>query len=44
MLMSSGLGIRAYLLGMPIKVDIAWRNEIERWSEPYYLFSIGLDF
>lgn len=44
MLMSSGFGIRAYMLGIPWKVDIAWRNEIERWSEPYYLFSIGLDF
>ncbi|MBX3043291.1 MAG: PD40 domain-containing protein [Candidatus Kapabacteria bacterium] len=44
MLMSSGLGIRAYMLGIPWKVDIAWRNEIDRWSEPYYLFSIGFDF
>ncbi len=44
LLMSSGLGIRAYLLGIPWKVDIAWRNEIDQWSEPYYMFSMGLDF
>ena len=43
-LISTGLGIRAYLLGMPLKIDIAWRDEIDRWSSPYYLFSIGFDF
>ncbi|GAB1370072.1 basic secretory protein-like protein [Candidatus Kapaibacterium sp.] len=44
LLMSTGLGIRSYFFGIPWKIDIAWRDEIERWSEPYYLFSIGLDF
>lgn len=44
LLMSSGFGIRAFLLGIPWKLDIAWRNEIDRWSEPYYVFSLGLDF
>ncbi len=43
-LMSSGLGIRSYFLGIPWKIDIAWRNEIYSWSSPYYLFSIGYDF
>ncbi len=44
LLMSSGFGIRSYFLGFPVKIDIAWRNEIQRWSEPFYLFSLGLDF
>jgi hypothetical protein len=44
LLMSSGFGIRMYLLGMPLKIDIAWKNEFARWSDPYYLFSLGYDF
>jgi Tol biopolymer transport system component len=42
--MSAGLGIRSYLLGLPLKVDIAWRNEFYNWSPPVYLFSLGYDF
>ncbi len=42
--MSAGIGARTYLLGMPIKFDVAWRNEFEKWSAPYYLFSLGYDF
>jgi len=44
LLMSSGIGIRSYFLGLPIKIDIAWRNEYTGWSEPYWLFSLGYDF
>jgi outer membrane protein assembly factor BamA len=44
LLMSSGIGLRSYILGLPFKVDIAWRNEFHGWSPPYYLFSLGLDF
>lgn len=44
LLMSTGLGIRSYLLGLPFKIDVAWRNEISGWSEPYWLFSLGFDF
>ncbi|HRP02342.1 MAG TPA: biopolymer transporter Tol [Candidatus Kapabacteria bacterium] len=44
LLMSTGLGIRSYFLGLPVKIDIAWRNEVTRWSEPYWLFSLGYDF
>ena len=44
LLMSTGLGIRSYLLGFPLKIDIAWRNEFHTWSEPYYMFSLGFDF
>ncbi len=44
LLMSTGFGIRSYFLGLPVKIDVAWRNEISRWSEPYWLFSLGYDF
>ncbi len=44
MLMSAGWGIRAIVLGMPFKFDMAWRNEYFRWSSPYYIFALGLDF
>jgi hypothetical protein len=43
-LMSTGWGIRAILLGIPFKFDMVWRNEYERWSKPELLFSLGLDF
>ena len=42
--LSSGLGVRAILMGLPIKFDIAWRKDNGGWSSPNYLFSIGLDF
>lgn len=42
--MSAGLGIRSYLLGLPLKIDIAWRNELYNWSPPIYMFSMGYDF
>lgn len=41
---SAGIGARTFLLGLPIKFDVAWRNEFRVWSEPYYLFSLGYDF
>ncbi len=43
-LMSTGIGVRSYLLGLPVKMDIAWRNEYHNWSKPSYLFSLGFDF
>ena len=44
LLMSAGVGIRTYLLGIPIKFDIAWVNLQYQWSEPRYLWSLGYDF
>lgn len=44
LLMSTGIGIRSSFLGIPLKIDVAWRNEYDLWSEPYWLFSIGYDF
>lgn len=44
LLVSSGIGIRSFVFGLPLKVDIAWRNEFNGWSKPMYLFSIGFDW
>jgi Tol biopolymer transport system component len=44
LMMSMGIGIRSFLLGLPLRVDIAWRNEYSGWSEPRWLFSLGGDF
>lgn len=44
LIMSLGVGLRSQLLGLPVKVDVAWRNEINNWSKPYYMFSLGYDF
>lgn len=44
LLMSTGLGIRSYVLGLPVKVDIAWAKSYDNWSKPQYLFSLGYDF
>ncbi len=42
--MSAGVGVRTYMFGLPIKLDIAWRNEYRIWSDPNYIWSIGYDF
>lgn len=42
--MSAGVGARAYLLGLPIKLDVAWTNLGMKWSQPIYLISLGFDF
>ncbi len=44
LLMSTGVGIRTFLLGLPLKFDVAWRNEYTTWSKPYWLISLGMDW
>lgn len=44
LLMSSGIGIRSFLLGIPLKVDIAWQKTYNGWEKPRYLFSLGFDW
>ena len=44
-LTSFGFGIRSLALGLPLRFDVAWRQE--PWggtSAPVYLFSLGADF
>jgi len=44
-LTSFGLGLRSLALGLPLRIDIAWRNEpYGGISQPIYLFSLGGDF
>ncbi len=44
LLLSSGIGVRSYLFGLPIKMDIVWRKLYDNWTSPEYLFSLGFDF
>jgi len=44
LLMSAGIGVRTFLLGLPVKFDISWRNEYYSWSQPQYWFSLGYDW
>jgi len=44
LLMSAGTGIRTYLFGFYIHMDIAWTTNISTWSRPNYLISLGEDF
>lgn len=44
LLIGSGIGLRAYLLGIPAKLDIAWAYLVHNWSQPKYMFSLGYDF
>ena len=44
LLASTGAGIRTYLFGFYLHLDVAWRFDLQSWSRPYWLFSIGEDF
>ncbi len=44
LLMSAGTGIRTYLFGFYIHFDLAWTTNIETWSPPVYIVSLGEDF
>lgn len=44
LLMSAGIGMRTFVLGLPLRVDVAWRNEFNNWSQPRWLVSLGGDF
>ena len=44
LLMSAGTGIRTYLFGFYIHMDIAWTTNLDTWSRPGYIISLGEDF
>lgn len=44
LLMSAGVGMRTFVLGLPLRVDVAWRNLYWNWSQPLWMFSIGGDW
>jgi len=42
--MSFGTGIRTYLLGLPVKLDVAWATDMQDTRRPRWHFSIGPEF
>jgi Tol biopolymer transport system component len=42
--MGTGIGARAYVFGFPVRFDVAWRYDLQSWSEPKYYLSLGYDF
>lgn len=43
LLIGTGVGVRLYLLFL-WKFDVAWTYDLQKYSEPKYYISIGLDF
>lgn len=44
LLIGTGMGIRMFLFGLPLKIDVAWSYTGEGFSIPKYYFSLGGDF
>ncbi len=44
LLTSVGTGIRTYLFGFYVHMDVAWTTNLNAWSHPNYIFSLGEDF
>lgn len=42
LLLGTGVGFRLYMLFL-WKIDVAWQYDLDKFSEPRYYFSIGLD-
>lgn len=44
LLLGTGFGARANILGFPFMFDVAWSYDLERFSKPKYYISLGYDF
>ena len=44
LLLSMGIGTRLFFLYFPMKLDIAWTYDMQKFSQPRYMISIGADF
>lgn len=44
MLIGTGMGVRMFLFGLPLKIDVAWSYSGTAFSVPKYYFSLGGDF
>lgn len=44
LLIGTGMGIRMFLFGLPLKIDVAWSYNGDGFSIPKYYFSLGGDF
>ncbi len=41
---STGVGIRLFPIGLPLKIDVAWPNAFGHFGKPRWLISLGQDF
>ncbi|MFM8560417.1 MAG: BamA/TamA family outer membrane protein [bacterium] len=41
---SFGTGVRSWLLGLPMKLDVAWASDLQDTRKPRWHFSIGPEF
>ena len=39
-----GTGVRSWLLGLPMKLDVAWASDLQNARRPRWHFSIGPEF
>ncbi len=44
LLLGTGLGARAYVFGIPARLDVGWSFDFDHWSKPKYYLSMGYDF
>lgn len=44
LLIAPGFGARIVFLGFPVRFDVAWRYNLQSFSDPMYMFSLGLDY
>jgi hypothetical protein len=44
LMLAPGFGSRIIFLGFPVRFDVAWRYNLQRFSDPMYMFSLGLDY
>ncbi|MFA5834917.1 MAG: biopolymer transporter Tol [Bacteroidota bacterium] len=44
LLIGTGMGVRMFLFGLPLKIDVAWSYNGSSFSVPKYYFSLGGDF
>ena len=44
LLVGMGFGTRIFLLYFPVKFDVAWSYDFQRFSMPKYYISLGADF
>ncbi|MFZ4619598.1 MAG: peptidase MA family metallohydrolase [Bacteroidota bacterium] len=44
LLIGTGMGIRMFVFGLPLKIDVAWSYNGDTFSVPKYYFSLGGDF
>ena len=44
LLIGTGFGARLGFLGFPLRIDVAWRYNMQGFSEPVWYFSLGFDY